>query len=239
MKILASCMAVLFVGLGSTGAGAEQTLRIGNNISIINGVVSGTGTAGMVSGSGKVTQSRRQLEKFGRIQIDLTANVKVTRGQFPACTLQGDDNILPLIVTEVRGATLHIRAEKSYSSSRTLQIQIVTPGIQGLVLGGSGTVELDGVTDQSLDIRLEGSGDIMARGRVGKLKAVLDGSGNMDLSGLRAVDADAALEGSGDLLVHASGGFKGVLNGSGDIIVSGGARINRADVNGAGEIVTD
>jgi Putative auto-transporter adhesin, head GIN domain len=225
-------------------AHATQTLRLGNSVtitdgvSIVNGkVVSGSGD--FVQGSGKVGRETRSLESFSAIELSISADVTVTKGATPACTISADDNILPIITTQVSGGVLTISQSKSYSSSSAIRIQVTTPSLSRLVLDGSGDVVLSGIDERHLKLVASGSGSIRASGRVEALEARLEGAGDMGLFDLEAGSAQVTLDGSGDIHVSAHDTFSGVIQGSGDIVVRGHPRMLRSEVNGAGEIVQE
>lgn len=233
---------VLFgMGLGALQAG--QTLNIGNTVSIVNGVtiVNGKPVSGAnsnhVQDAGKITEEKRTLESFKAIDVGITADINITQGAKAACTLRGDANILANITTEVRGGTLQISAAKGFSTQSSLRIDIVAPKLDALVADASGNTVIENLDGADLQLRLNGSGNITASGRVNSLKADLQGAGDMNLFALEAQTVEARLDGSGDIKVHAVKQFSGVVDGSGDIVIQGNPKLGRTQINGAGDIV--
>jgi hypothetical protein len=230
----------LVLGTLAPSVQAVQIIRSGNSV-IINGVSinndqSSSNSGDMVQGSGRSKQETRTLPTFSRIHIDLPANVEITKGTHPGCTLTADDNILPIIITEVRGGTLTVSSRKGFSNRTQLQIDITAPSLSNLEVDGSGSVALNGLDEGNLDVVTRGSVELRGNGRVEALAIRLEGAGDISLFGLQARSAEVQLSGSGTIQVFARETFSGDIEGSGDILVRGGARIVRSVVNGAGNI---
>lgn len=203
----------------------------------INGkVISGTGDKNFINGSGKRITQNRDIKDFEELQIDVVADVKIKRGKKAKCVISGDDNIVPVIKTENKGVLLKISTAKSYSTKQSLEIVIEVPMLKKLVLNGAGDVTMADVTEDKLDLKINGAGNITAAGKVKELKTVANGSGNLKLSGLKAAKVYVIIDGAGDAEVWAASYLKAVINGSGDIIYSGNPSKVDSSVNGSGEV---
>lgn len=232
---------LLALGTLAPAAQAAQTLRLGtvtltNGTSIVNGHVV-TASPDFVQGSGKVKQESRALAPFSSVRINLAADVTVTKGANPASTITADDNILPVITTQVSEGVLTISNSKSFASNTQLLVQITAPSLSRLVVDGAGDVSLSGVDEKTLELVTRGSGGLRASGRVDALTARLEGAGDMGLFELQTRSAEVLLSGSGTIRVSASETFSGAIEGSGDILVRGHPRMVRSVVNGAGSII--
>jgi hypothetical protein len=232
---------LLALGTFTLVAQASQTINLGNvtitnGVSIVNGQVV-SASPNFVTGSGNIKEEKRTLAPFSSVYIDLAADVTVTKGTSPACTITADDNILPLITTQVSGEVLTISQSKSFASNTQLRVQIVTASLSKLVADGSGDITLNGVDEPKLELVASGSGGLRASGQVDSLQARLEGAGDMSLFDLQARSAEVLLNGAGNIRVSASGTFSGSIEGSGDILVRGHPRMLRSVVNGAGSII--
>jgi hypothetical protein len=232
---------LLALGTLTPAAQATQTIRLGNvtltnGTSIVNGQVAGA-SPDFVQGSGKVNQEVRTLTPFSSVHINLAADVTVTKGASPACTITADDNILPVITTQVSGEVLTISNSKSFASNTQLLVRITAPSLSSLVVDGAGDVSLSGVDEKTLELVTRGSGGLRASGRVDALTARLEGAGDMGLFELQTRSAEVLLNGAGTIQVSASETFSGAIEGSGDILVRGHPRMVRSVVNGAGSII--
>lgn len=215
----------------------DATSKSSTGTITINGkVISGTGDKNFINGSGKRITQSRDIKDFEELQIDIVADVKITQGKKAKCVISGDDNIVPIIVTENKGGLLKISTSKSYSTKQNLEIAIEVPVLKKVVLNGSGDITMANVTKDKLDLKINGSGDITAIGKVKELKAVTDGSGNFKLFGLKAEKVYVTIDGAGDAEVWAASYLKAMINGSGDIVYSGNPSKVDSSINGVGEV---
>lgn len=191
----------------------------------------------VVRGSGAVVSEKREVQDFDQINLKGSMDVRVTRADEFRCIVKADDNIIPLILTEVRGPSLHISVKGSYSTSQKIAVILELPKLSEIVLSGSGDVNaVDVILDDAL-LKIAGSGDITATGVAKNIVAEINGSGSLNLASLKVDHVDVAVNGSGDAAVWATESLNAKVNGSGDIIYSGDPeKIDRA-VNGSGDIV--
>jgi hypothetical protein len=103
-----------------------------------------------------------------------------------------------------------------------------------LELDGSGLLTYDGQVP-SAQVRSWGSGDMRLHGTSNSLDARLDGSGNVDARDFPAATADLSVSGSGDLSANVSGSAQVTLSGSGDVNLYGGA-VAHASISGSGTL---
>lgn len=104
------------------------------------------------------------------------------------------------------------------------QIRSATLAPEGSIeIAGSGTVAVDQIASQSLEIEIAGSGDVSATGRTDRLSVEIMGSGDVNLAGLEADDVSIEIAGSGDVEVASNGSVAAEIAGSGDITITGSA----------------
>ena len=189
-------------------------------------------------GSGQVISEERALPDFDKVELEGSMNVEITQGPAVKCTVEGDDNILSMLKTEVRSNRLRIYMEHgiSLSSYKTLDIYLEVPEITGAAVSGSGDITFTDVTGQEVEVSIDGSGDITGTGEVETLSAYVNGSGDIRLLQLYAKEASVEVNGSGDVGVNVSDSLEAEINGSGDIKYKGDPpRVTRS-VNGSGDI---
>ena len=191
----------------------------------------------MVEGSGKTATERRALDDFHELVVEIGADITLQAGAGPAAVIRADDNILPLITTEISGGKLTILASRPFSVRRSVAIEIAVPHITSISLGGSGSLEMNGIAEKQLVVNIEGSADVTARGRVDSLTAEINGTGDLKLGALAARDARIAIEGTGNAEVSVSDSLSAEINGSGDITYSGSPKKVSKEINGVGRIV--
>lgn len=171
----------------------------------------------VIEGSGRIVRQVRPVAPFTSVELEDSSNVEVRLGTTRSLTVEADDNLLPLLTTDVRGGTLVLASHGSYRTRHTPRIWLTVPDIREVRLLGSGDVRLVGVSNAGLTLNIEGSGDVEALGRTGMLDATIAGSGDFRLRGLYARNARVRILGSGDATVAVSGGLDANVSGSGDI----------------------
>jgi hypothetical protein len=207
-----------------------------------------------VAGSGISTTESRSLPAFDRIDLSGEYDVVVEVGRPRSLTITGDDNLLSLVQTEVRGGTLHIDKKQDYRTHREIRIEISVERLEGFHSGGSSEVVVRNIRSSSFDVGVSGSSELTADGDFGDLRASISGSGEIRMEGT-ADEIDASVSGSGelDLLdvaartahigVSGSGGatlnvserLEANVSGSGDVRYAGRPSV-RGDVSGSGRV---
>jgi hypothetical protein len=195
-------------------------------------------TAGFsgVRGSGVATSERRQVPDFRSVHVHGSGRLTARAGVETTLSVSCDDNLLPYLVTEVRGETLHIEWDRSVSMRAGLVIDLGTRALDGVSVSGSADVTVLDVDGERLALSISGSGDLRASGRVGVLEARISGSGDMDLLELQAREATVSVSGSGDVDLVASDSLAARISGSGDITYQGSPRLKSVSVSGSGKI---
>ena len=189
-----------------------------------------------IEGSGDMITETRNLDEFSRIISSGSTDIYVTVGEDQMVTLIFDDNLIDMIETDVRGKTLEIYCEDSYSSRRSCRIEISVPSLESVRLSGSGDMEIYDLQGEVFEYTISGSGDLRAEGEIDELDIRVSGSGDVDARDLKAQEAYVKVSGSGDVKVYASEGFRGRVTGSGDIDIYGNPEHVSRHVSGSGDI---
>ncbi len=174
-----------------------------------------------IVGDGQMTSVNRPVGSFHSIDFSGSFDVVVLPGNSPSVRVEGEDNIVPEILTGVEGGVLRIGSKPDIwiRPTKSLRVYVTAPTLDQIHAAGSGDLSSAG----------ELKGDHM--------EVSLSGSGNMDLK-LQANDLTAKLHGSGDLKVkmEVSGNFHADLAGSGDLEASGSAGLADLALAGSGDI---
>lgn len=235
-------------GLCASGAVGDTTVTIngrsftapGDNVTVINNTVIVDGkvvSGGVLQGSGKIANEQRDLEPFDALRLHINADVKVVKGPGPRCEVTADDNILPVISTSWSNGTIEIAAEQGYSTRHRITVLIETAApLSRIEINGSGRIQVEDTLRESAALVVQGSGDIVAHGRVQDLAVNINGSGSVRASELIAESTSAWINGSGHAFVHANDALSAGINGSGDILYRGEPAELRTTVQGSGSI---
>jgi hypothetical protein len=189
----------------------------------------------VVRGSGVTKSELRRVGAFEGVDVEGALRVHVVLGSGSLVTVEGDENLLPHVETLVEGGVLLVRA-RGVRLEPTPRVDVRMPRVTHCRLQGSGLLVVEGLEGGALELALEGSGELVARGAVATLRAQLEGSGDMDLAALHARAADVSLEGSGQVEVFADERLDVALEGSGRVLHGGAAEPGRRAVSGSGRI---
>lgn len=194
------------------------------------------GEGEVVVGSGQAKSEKRELDTFSHVETRLGVGVKVVRGESANVTIKTDDNILPVILTEVRGGKLIIDASQSFSSSMPINLLVETPELSSASTSGSGQIFLDNVSDQSLQLEINGSGGIGGQGKIESISASINGSGKLSLDKFVAQEVSVSISGSGTAKVQAIKTLDAAISGSGTINYIGQPEKLNRSITGSGDV---
>jgi hypothetical protein len=201
-------------------------------VSVISNLSSGPQT----QGSGKLTTVTRQVGSFKKVQLDGSLDADISIGKKSDLKIVGDDNIVPMVKSEIKGDTLRIYIEGNYSTHNPLKVSFSMPELQGAALNGSGDLAIHGFHGKELNLALRGSGDVTADGSADTLVTSLAGSGDFHLFGLPARNVHISIHGSGDAEVNATSSLQAAISGSGDIRYKGKPKTVNPAIAGSGDI---
>ncbi|GGG50063.1 head GIN domain-containing protein [Bizionia arctica] len=226
-------------------------------------LISSIGYAQKVNGNGNLTTITRTTGTYDAISCSGSFDYILVAGTEGTITLEGEENLLPYIITEVKGNKLIIKqkdkANLRTSINKSIKITIPFTDISSVSLAGSGDLwnedlisatkfeaSLAGSGDVTLNIKanavigsLAGSGDLSLKGETDSLEANVSGSGDFDASKLESNHTDVSLAGSGDADVVSNKSLKARVTGSGDIEYKGNPETEDTKVAGSGSISKD
>ena len=213
-----------------------------------------------IKGNGETTTITRTTSDYDGISCAGSFDYKLVYGQEGKITLEGEENLLKYVITEVKENKLIVKVENSVqlktSLNKTIKITIPFNKISEVELAGSGDLWTeDTITAQNLDVslagsgdvkldvdatsveaRLAGSGDLTLKGKTTNLEASVAGSGDFHGFGLQSDNTEVSVAGSGDATVVSKIMLKARVSGSGDIEYKGNPTKEDNKVNGSGSI---
>ena len=190
----------------------------------------------IVHGSGNPSTETRQVGPFTKIEIEGTGDVDVAVKPVAALTVTSDDNLLPLVKTEVVGDTLKIRWAQSVRTSLGIKARIAVPSLEALSISGSGTIHAEGIRESAFSVSISGSGDITAKGQADTCDIAINGSGDVETRELVAHDTRVAIDGSGSAVVYADQSLEAAIAGTGSISYLGHPGKVKKSILGIGSI---
>lgn len=190
---------------------------------------------GGVRGSGVRKTEKRELTPFTAIETTGAFEVEVTCQKPASFEIETDDNILPLIQTEVRDGVLHITTTRSYSASGSILVRINTPDLARIKSTGAGKFHVSDVKNDNFEIESMGAATVTASGQSKMLKVNSTGAGKIDAHDLRAQKADVTVTGAAAVEVNASDELDVSVSGAGRVVYMGNPKVTK-HVSGAGQV---
>jgi len=178
-----------------------------------------------VHGSGVRKTEKRDLPVFTSIETTGAFDVKVGCQQPASVAIETDDNLLPLVQTEVRDGVLRISTTKGYSSSGGIVVRITTPDLISVKSTGAGKFEMHST----------GAATMVASGQSKSVKISSTGAGEIDAHDLRSSVADVSVTGAASVDVYASDQLDVTVSGAGRVTYGGNPKVNKR-VSGAGQV---
>ena len=208
-----------------------------------------------LEGEGPVKKEIRPLSPFRRLELEMPAEVSYIVSDSNSVEVIAQSNLLPHIITEVHGEKLTIEASSPLRTGLKIKLVVRGPAPEKAELNGSGEINfVNEVSVKSIDLEVNGSGDMDVRLAAGqtevhlngsgaihligssrKLVAVINGSGELRAIELRAEEVSLDIHGSGEAFVTAEKKLKSTINGSGKIIYKGDPALKN-QINGSGSI---
>lgn len=217
-------------------------------------------SAQKIKGNGNMTTITRSTSDYDGIKCAGSFDYILVAGTEGNITLEGEENLLEYIVTEVKGGNLIVKTENNVnlrtSKGKTIKITIPFKDINNVSLAGSGDLwNKDKITSTNLDVALAGSGDVVLnveassivgklagsgdltlKGNTNELEAKVSGSGDFHGFNLQSNHTNIAVAGSGDAEVVSNISLKARVAGSGDIEYRGNPKTEDTKVAGSGSI---
>lgn len=176
---------------------------------------------GGVHGSGNVVSEKRGLSGFKAVDVGGVFQIEITSQKEFGVEVEADDNLLPLIKTEVRNGILNIETERKLSSSNPLRVRISAPDIDKLEVSGAANVILNDLKNSGLSVDSSGASKIKISGETEKLTVDVSGATKVDAESLTAENATVDARGASHVNVNVTGQLRSDASGASKIVYSG------------------
>ena len=209
-----------------------------------------------INGSGAVKTEPRSVSDFHALDLSLAGNVEFSVSDHYSVEVQAQENLLPILKTEVENGKLKIYFSENVRQSQDIKIRVSAPSFEALELAGSGTMRaMTAIKSSRMSMEVSGSGNLyLSQGEFGEVDCAISGSGGIELGGtantlkvdvsgsgevqakeLTTNSLDAEVAGSGTISCHVVQTLKADIAGSGEVFYSGTPTVD-ADVSGSGKV---
>jgi len=189
-----------------------------------------------VRGSGTRKTEARELKAFKTIDTTGSFEINITAQKPASFEIEADDNIVPLIKTEVRGDTLFVTTEQSINPSRSVRLRVTLPELAAVTSRGAGEINIVDANSDSLKLESLGAASIEAAGKAKTVTISSTGAGKVDAGNLIAEKANVDVKGAASVEVNASEQLDVTVAGAGSVQYSGNPKVVNKHVSGIGSV---
>lgn len=156
-----------------------------------------------IKGNGNITTITRTTSDYDAIRLAGWMEFELVEGEEGTITIEGEENLLDYILTEVEGHGLIVKTENNInlkpSGNKTIKITIPFKDIDKVSLSGSGDVTSNAtIVSKNFEAKVSGSGDVTLNVNSTNVDASVTGSGDIEYKGSPS-KVDKKVTGSGDI----------------------------------------
>lgn len=193
------------------------------------------GVRSEIRGSGKRVMEKRNVTPFTSIATEGAFSIEVTCQKDPSVEVEGDDNVLGLVTTEVSNNVLRLRTTKNYSSNEPVKFKISVPNLEGLSVSGAGHIEIKGLNNDKFEIDSSGAPTINVAGRTKLVDIDSSGAGKIDSHNLHASRAVVDSKGVAQIDLDVEDQLDVTVSGPSSVYYRGDPKVNKT-INGPGKV---
>jgi len=208
--------AFLIIGLGICGCDERSTAKI--------------------VGSGVSKTDTRAVEDFDKVILRGEGMLELAVGPLEPLTVTADDNIVPIITTEVSDGTLTISFTESSIDARTsIVIRGSAPKITSVDCLGAGDIAVRNLVGEEIRLSVLGAGKVLAGGKADSLALTIKGAGSIDTLGLAADKVSVDIAGAGKAEVDAKKSLDVSIKGAASVRYTGDPQVKQ-EISGLGSV---
>jgi hypothetical protein len=189
-----------------------------------------------VTGSGNTASEKRGVGGFTAVEVSGVFQVEIVAGSDYSVEVQADDNILPLIETNVSGNKLQIELSESVRSKSDMIVRISAPNIERVQSSGAARITANGIKNDSFSIDTSGASKVSVSGQTSKLDIDVSGASNIDADQLTADSVNVDSSGASKVAVNAASELHIQASGASRITYSGDPKTIDNHASGASSI---
>jgi hypothetical protein len=189
-----------------------------------------------VRGSGNRKTEKRELPSFKAVDTTGAYDVEVICQKPASFEIEADDNILPLIKTEVRDGVLYVSNQQRYNSAKAVALRINLPELIAVSSRGAGEITVQDASGDNLKIESTGAASIKATGKVKSATISSTGAGDIDAGRLQSEKARVTVNGAASVNVCVTEQLDVSVSGVGSVSYSGNPKTVNKSVSGIGSV---
>jgi len=172
--------------------------------------------------------------------LDTSGDLTLSQGDSESLTIEAEDNLLPLLTSDVTNDVLKLdtKPNTSFSATKPVKYTLVVKDLNAITDNGSGTIIAGDLNlSHPLGITGNGSGNItIANVHSGDAQLKLSGSGGLNAASIKSDKAAIEISGSGSASIQTITvqSFSAKLTGNGALEVGGTTTDQIINLSGSG-----
>jgi hypothetical protein len=188
-----------------------------------------------ISGSGKRELQKRSVAQFTSITADGAFTIVVTCQKDQSLEVEGDDNVLQYVASDVNGNILRLKNTKNYSTSEPVKFTISVPNLEGLSVNGAGHIEIKNLNNDKFEIDTNGAPNIVVSGKTKVIDVGENGAGKIDAQNLHAARGVVDTRGAGRVDLDVADQLDVTVQGASTVTYKGDPVVNKT-IHGPGKV---
>jgi hypothetical protein len=221
----------------------RQIMRWGFALAVVIGVASLAGcglgalTGGGITGSGNLKTEVRQVGDFSQVDFSQVGTLTIEQTGIEGLSITADDNILPILTSDVSNGVLHLGAkdDQNYSTEKPITYLLSVKTLTGLTLSGAGATQARNLDTQTMTVTMSGAGSATLHGKADSQQVTVSGVGSFDGGDFATKTAKATVSGVGSAIINASDTLDATVSGVGSVEYLGNPKVT-SHVTGVGTV---
>ncbi len=184
-----------------------------------------------------VASETRDVSDFKEVELNGIGHLSVQQTGNESLTVEAEEDVLPKIQTDVVNNRLVIgpKPNTMINTTEPINYELTVKDLNALKLSGSGDINAQGISTDSLAVTTSGSGDVKITGKTDSQDVDISGSGKYQAGDLESKEVKIDVKGSGTAIVKVSNELDARVSGSGSVQYIGDPTINQ-HVSGSGKV---
>ncbi len=194
-----------------------------------------TSSGSQVVGSGNVITQSRNVSGFEAVSFEGVARLVLEQTGTESLTITAEDNILPLLISEVRDGTLFLgfASDTNITDTEPIVFTLSVRTLTALTAAGVVEVHARGIDSNRLDVIVSGVSNVTAAGRADRQNVVVSGVSTYLAENLESIVVEVDVSGPSRVVVNVSEELRGRVDAPGSVEYIGDPAV---DVDGFGAV---
>jgi hypothetical protein len=195
------------------------------------------GSMNTIVGSGNVKSESRNVSGFSAVTVSGSGTLTVTVTGVESLTIEAEDNLLPVLTSDVSGnrLTLGVKDNTGIRPTREIKYTLTVKDLNDVQVSGSANVNASGLNTDKFSTVVSGSGNIISAGKANALDLRMSGSGMFNGEGMDAKTAIIDSSGSSNIVLRVSDKLDITVAGSGNVHYIGDPVVSQK-ISGSGSV---